>query len=179
MGTMNQMLTMRNPAMFTRNDLLEIAIKMEENGKAAYERAITGITNRELKELLVWMANEETCHQKWFLQQKETRPQDPEAIDFAQILPDVLQEMMGEKSLSLDEVDFSKITHTRQMLEIFIEFENDTLFFYEFLDSFIEDKDALEGLKKIIHEETTHINKLDEMIQALAAQAIREEKRTP
>ena len=170
------MSTLRKPAMFTHNDLLEIAIKMEENGKTVYERAMTGIENKELKGLLLWMANEEACHQKWFLQLKETRPQDPEAIDFAQILPDVLQEMMGEKSLSLDEVDFSRITHTTQMLETFIEFENDTLFFYEFLESFIEDKDALSGLKKIIREETAHVNKLNEMIQALAAQSIPEEK---
>ena len=162
--------------MFTHNDLLEIAIKMEENGKAAYEKAITEIKNKELTELLLWMAKEEACHQKWFLQLKETQPQDPEAIDFAQILPDVLQEMMGEKSLSLDEVDFSRITHSTQMLETFIEFENDTLFFYEFLESFIEDKDALSGLKKIIQEETAHVNKLNEMIQALAAQSIPEEK---
>jgi len=162
--------------MFTRNDLLEIAIKMEENGKSAYERAMAGIENKELRGLLQWMAKEEACHKKWFSQLKETQPQDPETIDFAQILPDVLQEMMGEKSLSLDEADFSRITHTSQMLEIFIEFENDTLFFYEFLESFIEDQDALSGLKTIIREETAHVNKLDEMIQALAAQSIPEEK---
>ena len=162
--------------MFTRNDLLEIAIKMEENGKAAYERAITEIKNPELRELLLWMAREEACHQDWFLLQKEPRSRDQKPTDFHEMLPDVLQEMMGEKSLSLDEVDFSKITHTTQMLETFREFENDTLFFYEFLETFIEDKDALAGLKKIIQEERAHVNKLDEMIQAFAAQTIPEEQ---
>ena len=162
--------------MFTHNDLLEIAIKMEKNGKAVYERAITEIKNQELRKLLLWMAGEEACHQDWFLRQKEPRPQDQEPIDFDEMLPDVLQEMMGEKSLSLDEVDFSKITHTTQMLETFMEFENDTLCFYEFLETFIQDKDALAGLKKIIQEERDHVNKLDEMIQALATHAIPEER---
>ncbi len=150
--------------MFTRNDLLDIAIKMEENGKAVYDRAMGETKNKELKALLQWMAQEEDCHQKWFLQQKETKDQDTEANDFAAMLPDVLQEMMGEKSLSLDDVDFSKITSTTQMLETFIEFEKDTILFYEFLETFIQGKKTIDGLKKIIREEKDHVNKLNEMI---------------
>jgi len=121
------------------------------------------------------MAREEACHQEWFLEQKETRNQDPTASDFAEMLPDVLQEMMGEKSLSLDEVDFSRINHTSQMLETFIEFEADTILFYEFLETFIQDDETLGGLKKIIREETAHVNKLTEMLQAVETQSIPEE----
>jgi len=161
--------------MFTRNDLLDIAVKMEENGKAVYVRAMGEIKNKELKSLLQWMAREEEVHQKWFLQQKETQVQNPEATDFSGMLPDVLQEMMGEKSLSLDDINFSKITHTSQMLEIFIEFENDTLLFYEFLETFIQDREALDGLKKVIQEERAHVEKLNEMIQAVETQSIPEE----
>ena len=161
--------------MFTGNDLLDIAVKMEKNGKTVYDRAQNKIQNKELKALLQWMAQEETCHQKWFSEQKETGGQNPVANDFAEMLPDVLQEMMGEKSLSLDEVDFSQITHTSQMLEIFIEFENDTILFYEFLETFIQDKKILAGLEKIIREETAHVNKLTEMLQAVKGQSIPEE----
>jgi rubrerythrin len=161
--------------MFTRNDLLDIAVTMEKNGETVYSRAQTQIKNKELKALLQWMAREEACHQEWFLEQKETGDQDPPANDFAQMLPDVLQEMMGEKSLSLDEVDFSKITHTSQMLETFIEFEADTILFYKFLENFIQDQETLAGLEKIIREETAHVNKLTEMLQAVEAQSIPEE----
>jgi rubrerythrin len=159
--------------MFTRNDLLDIAAKMEKNGETIYNRAQTQIKNKELKALLQWMAREESSHQRWFIGQKETR--DPTAKDFAEMLPDVLQEMMGEKSLSLDEVDFSKINHTSQMLETFIEFEADTILFYEFLETFIQDDETLGGLKKIIREETAHVNKLTEMLQAVETQSIPEE----
>ncbi len=161
--------------MFTGNDLLDIAVKMEKNGETVYYRAQSEIQNKELKALLQWMAREEACHQKWFLEQKNTRVPDPTATDFAEMLPDVLQEMMGEKSLSLDEVDFSKITHTSQMLETFIDFEADTILFYEFLETFIQDEETLGGLKKIIREETAHVNKLTEMLQAVEAQSIPEE----
>ena len=159
--------------MFTGNDLLDIAAKMEKNGETVYERAQNEIQNKELKALLQWMAREEAGHQRWFLGQKETGDQDPN--DFGQMLPDVLQEMMGGKGLSLDEVDFSKITHTSQMLETFIEFETDTILFYEFLETFIQDKKTLVGLEKIIQEETAHVNKLTEMLQAVEAQSIPEE----
>jgi len=167
------MSTIRISAMFTTNDLLDIAVKMEKNGKAVYEHALGEIKNKKLKKLLAWMALEEESHQKWFLGQK--KPRNPEAVDFSEILPDVLQEMMGGKSLSLEEVDFSKITHTTQMLTTFIEFENDTILFYEFLGSFIQDTETLEGLKDIIREETAHVTALNEMLQAVREANIPEE----
>ncbi|WP_022669322.1 ferritin family protein [Desulfospira joergensenii] len=150
--------------MFTLNDLLDIAIKMEENGKKIYQSAKAKIGDRELKSLLQWMADEEDCHSKWFSKLKEK--QDPDSEDLQVMLPDVLREMMGEKSLSLDDVDFSGIKTSGQMLAVFIEFENDTILFYEFLETFIEDAETLAGLKKIIREETAHADKLRLMIQS-------------
>lgn len=151
--------------MFTMNDLLDIAVKMEENGKRVYSQAMDKTRILELKALLQWMAAEESAHGKWFSAQKEIL--DPALGDFEMMLPEVLQEMMGEKSLSLDGVAFSTITHSAQMLEIFMEFEKDTILFYEFLQAFIEDKQTLAGLQKIIQEETTHVTKIKEMVQAL------------
>lgn len=153
--------------MFTINDLLDIAVKMEKNGKAIYIRAMDKTKNKKLKSLLQWMADEEDNHEKWFLLQKNIQGPDRNSTDLTIMLPDILQEMMGEKSLSLDDVDFSKITTTTQMLETFIEFENDTILFYEFLETFIEGQDTLAGLKKIIQEETAHVEELTVMIQTI------------
>ena len=150
--------------MFTLNDLLDIAIKMEENGKKIYQNAKKKIRDKGLQSLLQWMADEEDCHGKWFSRLKEK--QGPDAKDLEVMLPDVLMEMMGEKSLSLDDVDFSGIKTSVQMLAVFMEFENDTILFYEFLETFIDDDETLEGLKKIIAEETAHVDKLRFMIQS-------------
>ncbi len=151
--------------MFTLNDLLDIAVKMEENGKTTYCQAMGKIKNEELIALLEWMANEEASHGEWFAAKKQAL--GPDLGEPGLMLPQVLEEMMGEKSLSLDEVKFSTITHSVQMLQVFIEFEQDTILFYEFLQALIEDKKDLAGLKKIIQEETTHVAKLKEMIQAI------------
>lgn len=151
--------------MFTRNDLIDIAVKMEKNGKAVYCRAMGKTKDRSLKELLQWMADEEDCHSQWFLGQKDAWAIGSDDLEV--MIPDVIQEMMGENTLSLDEVDFSLIQTPVQMLKTFIMFENDTILFYEFLDTFIDDPATRQGLQKIIQEESAHIEKLTLMIQSM------------
>jgi rubrerythrin len=70
-------------------------------------------------------------------------------------------------------VDFSQIQSTASLLETFVTFEQDTILFYEFLQAFIQDAAALEGLKKIIDEEKKHVAELKEMIQAIDPQKTR------
>ncbi len=151
--------------MFTLNDLFDIAVKLEENGKNVYCRALEKTGDNDLKALLQWMADEEDSHAGWFLHQKARLPKGDEDLEV--MLPDILKEMMGENSLSLDEVDFSRITTRARMLKTFIMFENDTILFYEFLETFIDSTGVREGLKKIIREETAHIEKLNTIIQTL------------
>jgi rubrerythrin len=91
------------------------------------------------------------------------------------MLPDVIKEMMGEKTLSLDDVDFSRIRSAGSLLETFMTFEKDTILFYEFLQAFVQDSTALKGLKKIIEEEKKHVAELKEMIQAIARKKVREQ----
>lgn len=150
--------------MFTLNDLFDIAVKMEQNGKAVYCRAMETTEDRQLIDLLKWMADEEDCHSNWFLNQKKALPSD--ADDLEVMLPDVLKEMMGDNTLSLDEVDFSRIKTPEQMIKTFILFENDTILFYEFLDTFIESESTKKGLQNIIREETVHVEKLTLMMRS-------------
>ncbi|MCG8614649.1 MAG: ferritin family protein [Desulfobacterales bacterium] len=152
--------------MFTLNDLFDIAVKMEENGKSVYLLAMKETSDPKLLELLQWMAEEEDCHCHWFLNQKKTLPSGSE--DLAVMLPDVIAEMMGENSLSLDEVDFSLIDTPAKMVKTFIMFENDTILFYEFLETFIDDPITREGLKGIIREENAHVEKLTLMLETFS-----------
>lgn len=153
------------PVMFTLNDLFDIAVKMEENGRKVYSRALKHTENRELKALLQWMANEEDCHSNWFSSQKSDLVGGDEDLEV--MLPDVLKDMMGENTLSLDEVDFSLVTTQRQMIKTFIMFENDTILFYEFLEAFIDSGTVKKGLREIIREENAHVEKLTQMLPPL------------
>lgn len=149
--------------MFTLNDLFDIAIKMEENGRAVYLDALKQSGSREIKRLMQWMADEENCHKSWFEDQKAGL--SPGSRDLGVMLPGVIEEMMGHNTLSLSELNFSEITTPVQMLETFIMFENDTIMFYQFLETFVESESVKAGLHKIIAEETAHVDKISAMIE--------------
>ncbi|WP_041279316.1 ferritin family protein [Desulfobacula toluolica] len=153
--------------MFTMDDLLEVAITMEKNGESVYNTSIKEVKNKDLKSMLKWMANEEASHGKWFTDLKNSFSLEMEEAELKEMVPQVLQDMMGEKTLSLDDVDFSKIKTLSKLLETFIKFENETILFYELFEMFIEDKTVLEGLKKIILEEKSHVDQLESMLASL------------
>jgi rubrerythrin len=153
--------------MFTMDDLLEIAIKMEENAEAIYNQAIKNVRQKELKDLLRWMANEEIDHCQWFADQKNKAPIERDEVHLKEMVPQALQDMMGEKTLSLEDINFSKVTKTATLLETFINFENETILFYELLEMFILEEPVLTGLKQIILEEKNHIKTLKSMMLSL------------
>ncbi|MCG8550821.1 MAG: ferritin family protein [Desulfobacterales bacterium] len=150
--------------MFTLNDLFDIAIKMEENGRNVYLTALKQAGSRDMESLVQWMADEEHCHKSWFETQKEHLSSS--SLDLGIMLPGVIKEMMGNNSLSLDELDFSQIATPVQMLETFIMFEKDTILFYEFLEAFVESEPVKAGLHKIIAEEMAHVDKISAMIKS-------------
>ncbi|MCG8529478.1 MAG: ferritin family protein [Desulfovibrionales bacterium] len=150
--------------MFTLNDLLNIAIKMEENAKTIYLEAAQDTPSRDLKRLLEWMAKEEERHRHWFLDKKqEWKGQD---LPSQGIPEELLEEMMGGKGLSLDDVDLSKLQSPQDLLKAFLDFESDAILFYDFLEAFLQDEAALEGLKKIQDEEKKHMEKLQGLLDA-------------
>jgi rubrerythrin len=153
--------------MFTMDDLLEMAVKMEKNGEAVYRKSLKKIRQKALTDLLSWMAAEEAAHGRWFLEQKKRLALQPEEKALKEMIPQVLQDMMGEKTLSLDEVEFDKISTPLELLTTFIEFEKDTIKFYELLEMFIDAEDVRKGLKTIIREENSHVEKLTAMIADL------------
>jgi rubrerythrin len=158
--------------MFTVNDLIDIAVKMEKNGEAIYLAAMPKVTSPQLKSLLQWMADEEAGHCRWFADKKDKWSFEADLPDLETMLPDVIKEMMGDKTLSLDEVDFSQIRSAASLLETFLTFENDTILFYEFLQAFLQDSGSVSGLKKIIEEEKKHVAELQEMIQAIGKKKV-------
>lgn len=160
--------------MFTANDLIDIAVKMEKNGEALYLAAMQKAQGPKLKSLMQWMAEEEAAHGAWFADKKDTWRSEADQTDLETMLPDVIKEMMGEKTLSLDEVDFSQIRSVASLLDTFMTFEKDTILFYEFLQAFIQDASALESLKKIIDEENKHVAELAQMIQAITQKKVYE-----
>jgi rubrerythrin len=150
--------------MFSVNEILDLAIQLEKNGESVYRDAADKVTKPDLVSLLIWMADEEASHRRWFLEVKkkvETHSINP---FMAEMSRQVFGGILGDKSFSHQDVDFSRVDRLDDLIGIFLEFEKDTVLFYETLIPFIEDDETLVNIKKIIAEENSHIKKLQDLL---------------
>lgn len=152
--------------LFSINEILDMAIRIEKNGEAAYRAAIEKISDPALVSALEWMADEEVEHAKWFMALKhdvETKAGN----NFVQEMDgDFFRDFMSDQSFSLREVDFSQVDRVDDLIDIFIEFEEDSILFYDLLQPFVQDQDTLAGLERIKEEEKRHIEQLREFIES-------------
>jgi len=150
--------------LFSANEILDMAIKLEKNGEAVYRNAIARVAKPEFIALLAWMADEEVKHAAFFSNLKrelETKQVNPFIDEMSRELFD---DLLGDKNFSLKEVDFSSVETADDLIAIFVEFEKDSIIFYKIIEPFVEDPAAREQLKKIIEEENRHIEHLQELI---------------
>ena len=52
--------------MFSIQEILDLAIRLEKNGESVYRTAAAKLFRADLVSLLVWMADEEVKHARWF-----------------------------------------------------------------------------------------------------------------
>lgn len=150
--------------MFSIAEIIDVAVKLEKNGEATYRRAVDRVQNPELVSLLNWMADEEVRHADWFAELKLQTASSETNPFMEEMSRELFDDLVGDQSFSLKEVDFSKIHSVEELLAVFIEFERDTAMFYELLIPFIEDEGTSAHLKRIIAEENNHIKRISEFI---------------
>ncbi len=150
--------------MFSIQEILDLAIRLENNGESVYRQAVDQVGEPKLVSLLQWMADEEVEHAMWFTKLKNKFKAHPSNLFMAEMSREVFADFLGEKSFSHQDVNFSKINRVSELVAVFIEFEKDTILFYETLKPFIEDNDTLRNLEKIIAEENKHIEKLQQFL---------------
>jgi len=153
-------------AVFEIKEILELAIRLEENGEATYRKAMASSSNESMNALLQWMADEEVSHREWFAALKSDLDSGVKNPFIEEMSRQVFKDLVGGQSFSLKEVDFSKVSGTHELISIFIEFEQDTVLFYELIAPFIEDEETRGHLQRVIAEEHRHIDRLREYKEA-------------
>ena len=151
--------------MFLIEDIIDLAIQIEQNAEEVYRNARTIAPTPELAVLLGWLAEEEKAHAKWFFRLKKTvriERKDPGVEKMGRAL---LSDALGTQSFSLAEAEFSKMRHLTQLLSAAIEFERDKVTFYQLLQPFINDAATREFLESIILEEENHIRRLQDFLK--------------
>jgi rubrerythrin len=149
--------------MFSLHEIYDLGIRIEKNGELFYRKAIKRFSDERLKSLLARLADDEVKHQEFFAKKKEAlkdKPEDPEMEETASA---ILQNILGDQTFSLKETNPSDLKSEEELLNLAIEFEKDTVIFYEMLTPLVTGSQTLNGLEEIVQEEKRHI----EMLQAL------------
>lgn len=152
--------------MFSFSEVIDMAVQIEKNGEQTYLAALDHIHDAGLKQLLEWIAEEERRHAKWFADLKGTFDILDENETIQEMNETLVRDYLGDQAFSLKEVDFSIVTDPNELIQIFIEFEKDTILFYDILISFVPDESVKEQIRHIISEEEAHVKKFRELLDA-------------
>ena len=126
--------------MFSTSEILDLAVRIEKNGEAVYRQAADKLSNPELVSLLTWKADEEVKHAEWFSELKSRVVMASDNPFLEQMSHELFNDLLGEKNFSHKDVDFERVQNVDELMVIFIEFEKDSVLFYEVLEPFIEDQ---------------------------------------
>ncbi|HYA03612.1 MAG TPA: ferritin family protein [Syntrophobacteria bacterium] len=154
--------------MFSAKEILEFAIKIEKNAETVYREAGKRTAKLEIASLLLFLAEEERRHGEWFRERRDSIRLDADEADLEKVYGTMLQDMIGDQAFSLAQVDLSRFDQVKALLELAVEFENDTILFYETLHSLIDDEDVSARLREIITEENRHIRLLSEKMTSVS-----------
>jgi len=149
--------------MFTLTDVRNIAVQIEQNGEETYRRAAGQARDPERARIFSWMADEEKKHGVLFNTIIAARTPTTEQAELEAMGRSLLQDIVRNQTFSLDQQRLGKATSLEDLLSQSIEFETDTIEFYEFLAGFLDDPEAITQLNSIIEQERGHVRQLEQM----------------
>jgi rubrerythrin len=149
--------------MFSILEIIDMAIQLEKNGEQVYRRGAGQVADDELKRMLLWFADEEVRHAQFFTALKTEIEENAGDLINADMSRELIDRFIREQMFSLKDVDFTRIDDLEELLNIFIEFEEDTLQFFAMLKPFVNDSNEAGRIDQIIAEEKSHISQLREI----------------
>ena len=152
--------------MFSAEDVIAMAVQIEKNAEEVFRRAAKETSNSSLSQFLEWLADEEAKHATKFTELKPGAKATADDREMEALGRQLLKGILGDQTFSLKDVDFSRMDEVQVLLEAAIDFENDTVLFYEMLRSFVQEKEDLEHLDRIILEENNHVRLLQDFLES-------------
>lgn len=162
-----------DPVHFSGKEILEMAVRIEENGYKFYIEAAKATRSKDLKELFNLLAEEETQHIKTFMglhrlisggepSDQEYDTEFQEATLYLKAIADTEVFTNPNKGKEMAR----KVSGEEEALQIAIDMEKDSLLFYYELQRMIRDKDK-PVLDNIIEQEKEHVRKLTDLDRKL------------
>ncbi len=155
---------------FSGKEVLEMAIRIEENGQRFYREALKGTEDERLRKTLNFLVQEEEKHKRYFRSlldklPEEENPFDPYMEDALQYLKAMADAHVFTAELEGKELS-DVIKEVEDVLNFAIAMEKDSLLFYYELARGINEKDR-DVVEKVIEEEKSHLKKLLELKKEL------------
>ncbi|HOE90516.1 MAG TPA: hypothetical protein PKZ69_00765 [Candidatus Cloacimonadota bacterium] len=152
---------------FSTNEVIEMAVQIERNGYAFYDRALSKDNlDSETKDLLTILKNEEIRHEQYFLSLRNEadlfymeETQDWEMISsYIKLITD--SRLFSDEKSAIALVDQAK--SVMDLINYAITFEKDTLLFFHTLKDKANSQKTKDIIQSIIQEEITHVFRLSE-----------------
>jgi rubrerythrin len=157
-------------SVFSASDIVEVAIRIEENGVNFYKFAEQIAKKEDEKKLFAHLAQAEVAHKIIFEKlfagmEKSSAPESYEG-EFGEYLRSYVDNNLIFSKEVMDK-QLAKVTNTSEALDFAIQRELDSILYYHEIKKMVPaaQHDALE---KIIEEERSHFLSLSAMKKALA-----------
>lgn len=152
-------------AVYSINEIIEMAVQIERNGYAFYNEA----TKRKdlddkSREFISWLRDQELEHEKKFLSLRDdTELKSLELSQDWELVALYLKTIVEGRIFNSEDSAIRRAIEAKNITEIIdyaINFEKDTLLYFQTISNNIAYPKAIDILHQIINEEISHIIKL-------------------
>ena len=152
---------MAQAAMFSANQMIDIAIQTEQAGRAFYEAAVQHSDEPQVRSLCQWLADEELTHEQTFRHLGQNLPPEIEPKEWPTERAEFIDALLGSRFMPSPEQAQALVKDMsgQDILDFALTFEKDTIiFFYEMRD--MVPISAVDQVNDIIAEEKTHVSRI-------------------
>ncbi len=128
--------------MFSLAEVYDLGIRIEKNGEKFYRDALKQAWSKPIAEMLKRLAEEEIKHVDFFAKRMDALKQKRENPFLDEMGSAMLKDILGNQTFSLKEADVSTMKSVDELVALAIEFEKDTILFYEIVGSFMADEES-------------------------------------
>ena len=158
---------------FNVDEIFEMAVEIEKNAEKFYKKASTKTSDKITKKMFLALAEMEHGHLETFEkmrtklseEEKELMTFDPD--NEAALYLQTMATLHGTEGKVSSSVELTGNETLKQILEIALNAEKDSVVFYFGLSSFVSEKSGREKIKEIIDEEISHITTLYKKLKNL------------
>jgi len=157
---------------FNAIEIFEIAERIERNGVQFYRKAAEGLSDQDLRQTLLDLADMEAEHEETFANmRKQISYKERELITFdpENEMTLYLQAIANGHVFDLKKDPSEQLTGketVEDVLKLAIEAEKDSIVFYVGLQNFVPAKAGKDKVEEIIKEEMDHIVELNQRLEA-------------